>query len=310
MTGKAKAVKGSALGLDYVLNDKGTATEICRNGLIGSTGIEMFNEFRMITPNNPTKNLAISIVVSPHKSYTQNFTHDDWKSLCEDVMQKLGLKDHMYLCGLHNSRDTKHLHIYANRFSVDGSCFNDSKLAFRVHKVYDQICKERGWLTAREHRVASNKIEKQNILKIINEELKNKQNKTIEQFQHSLRLRGYNLLLTKNNSGYVGGRIVPVDYERKTTSKLEELTAKGGYKLSELDRNLRIGFIIKCIQENKNEDKMISSSFFDGYNASSINKVKLDNPQSLNFVRLLDSSGGMDNDGHEDEKRNKKRRKR
>src|SRR5690606_20485594 len=144
----------------------------------------------------------------------------------------------------------------------------------------------------------------------INEELKNKQNKTIEQFQHSLRLRGYNLLLTKNNSGYVGGRIVPVNYERKTTSKLEELTAKGGYKLSELDRNLRIGFIIKCIQENKNEDKIISSSFFDGYNDLSSDKVKVDKLQSLDFVRLLDSFGGMDNDGQEDEKRNKKRRKR
>src|SRR5690606_30602000 len=173
-----------------------------------------------------------------------------------------------------------------------------------------QICKERGWLTASEYRAATTKNEKQNILKIINEELKNKQNKSIEQLQQSLRLRGYNLLLTKNNSGYVGGRIVPVDYERKTTSKLEELTAKGGYKLSELDRNLRIGFIIKCIQENKKDDKMISSSFLDGYNALYSDQVKVDKLQFLDFVRLLDGFGGMDNDGQEDVKRNNKRRKR
>ncbi len=249
MTGKANAVKGSPQGLDYVLNDKGTAIEICRNGLIGSTGLEMFNEFRMITPNNPTKNLAISIVVSPHKSYTQNFSQEDWKLLCEDVMQKLRLQNHMYLCGLHNSRETKHLHIYANRLSVDGSCFNDSNLAFRIHKIYDQICKERGWMTAKEIKIFSTKLEKQNILKIINEELSNKQNKSLNEFQESLRNRGYNLFLTENKSGYVGGRIVPVDYERKTTSKLEELTAKGGYKFSELDKSLRIDKILKALRQ-------------------------------------------------------------
>ena len=91
-------------------------------------------------------------------------------------------------------------------------------------------------MTAKEIKIFSTKLEKQNILKIINEELSNKQNKSLNEFQESLRKRGYYLFLTENKSGYVGGRIVPVDYERKTTSKLEELTAKGGYKFSELDK--------------------------------------------------------------------------
>ena len=45
MTGKANAVKGSPQGLDYVLNDKGTAIEICRNGLIGVQGLRCLMSF-------------------------------------------------------------------------------------------------------------------------------------------------------------------------------------------------------------------------------------------------------------------------
>lgn len=251
MTGKAKAVKGSSQGLDYLLNDKGTAIELLRNGLIGKNGIEMFREFKMMTPNNPTKNLALSIVVSPHKIYTKDFKESDWQQLCQDVIAKLKLEDHQFLCALHSSRTTKHVHIYANRISSSGSTYSDKFLAFKMQATYDRICKERGWYNAKEIKPHLNKVEKQQALKAIREELRDPMNTSLDKLKEALLKRGYELHLTKNSSGYVGGRIIPVDYKKEATSRLEDISKKGGFKLSELEKELRVETILNTLERNK-----------------------------------------------------------
>ena len=52
MVSKAKSVRGSSQAIDYILNDKGQAVELDRNGLVGSDGKEILNELRMVQETN------------------------------------------------------------------------------------------------------------------------------------------------------------------------------------------------------------------------------------------------------------------
>lgn len=312
MTGKAKAVKGSSQGLDYLLNDKGTALELLRNGLIGKNGFEMFKEFKMMTPNNPTKNLALSIVLSPHKIYTKDFTEADWQKLCKDVLDKLKLSDRQYLCTLHQSRTTKHAHIYVNRISSSGATYSDKYLAFTLHKILDTICKERGWYNAKIINRHLNKIEKQQALKAVQEELKNPMNTSVDKIKEALLNRGYELHLTLNSSGYVGGRIIPSNYVKETTSKLEDITKKGGFKFSELDKELRIETILNTLEQNKINSELNKSN--DQSSLSIDKKMNLIEGKSLNLniggvFNLLSSFGaGVNDEAEENQKMKRKKR--
>lgn len=312
MTGKAKAVKGSSQGLDYLLNDKGTAVELLRNGLFGKDGSEMFREFKMMTPNNPTKNLALSIVVSPHKIYTKDFNELDWQQLCKDVLEKLKLQDHQYMCALHQSRTTKHAHIYVNRISSSGATFSDKYLAFTLHKVLDQICKERGWYNAKMIKHHLNKVEKQYALKAIRDELRNPMNISLDKLKEGLLKRGYELHLTKNSNGYVGGRIIPTDYKKETTSKLEDITKKGGFKFSELDKDLRVETILNTLEQNKVKLELDKSK--EQISEGIENKIDPTETKSLslnigNVFNVLGSFGAGANDQANDNQNMKKKKR-
>ena len=66
MISKAKSVRGSSQAIDYILNDKGQAIELDRNGLVGKDGKEILQELRMVQSENQNcKNNTISIVLSP-----------------------------------------------------------------------------------------------------------------------------------------------------------------------------------------------------------------------------------------------------
>lgn len=312
MTGKIKAVKGSSQGLDYLLNDKGTAVELLRNGVIGKDGSEMFREFKMMTPNNPTKNLALSIVISPHKIYTKDFNESDWQQLCKDVLDKLKLQDHQYLGALHQSRTTKHAHIYVNRISSSGATYSDKYLAFTLHKILDSICKERGWYNAKEINKQLNKVEKQHALKAIREELRNPINTSLDKFKEGLLKRGYELHLTKNSSGYVGGRIIPTDYKKEATSKLEDITKKGGFKFSELDKDLRVESILNTLEQNKIKLELEKPK--EQISEGVENKIDLTEAKSFstsigNAFNILGSFGAGANDQADENQKMKKKKR-
>ena len=66
MVSKAKAVKGSAQAINYILDDKGQAQELGRNLVSGENGEEILAEMREIQEMNARcENNTYSIVLSP-----------------------------------------------------------------------------------------------------------------------------------------------------------------------------------------------------------------------------------------------------
>jgi len=75
MVSKAKSIRGSSQAIDYILNDKGQAVELERNGLVGINGKEILSELRMVQDGNKAcHNNTMTIILSPDSKqgdYTQ-----------------------------------------------------------------------------------------------------------------------------------------------------------------------------------------------------------------------------------------------
>ena len=92
MVSKAKAVRGSAQSIDYIMSDKemGDALILDSNGLAGENGNEMLSEMRFVQQSNTNcHNNCISIVLSP--SDEKKFTTEELKELTQDHLKNLGL---------------------------------------------------------------------------------------------------------------------------------------------------------------------------------------------------------------------------
>lgn len=247
---EAKAVKGSLKGLEYQANDKGQAKEICRGGLYGDDPKDWNRQMREIENlNDDVKNKRAIVVIAPSKDVSWKLSDDDWRKLVDDYFKKEGIdQDNVqYIAHTHESTDDKHLHLNINRVDFNGkNQIQSHKIGERAGKHADEMCKERGWRTAKE--VAQGR--KTEISQAIREETA--KSKNFEELTNNLYKRGYILNLNYNAKGLNGARVIPkedIKKENEPISRLEELAGKG-YKLSDIDRKLKIGDIEKALNEN------------------------------------------------------------
>ena len=151
MVSKAKAVRGSAPSIDYIMSDKemGDALILDSNGLAGENGNEMLSEMRFVQQSNTNcHNNCVSIVLSP--SDEKKFTTEELKELTQDHLKNLGLDKNQYLATVHESTGQQHIHIFANRIDSNGKALNDSNIHLKAHESAEKLAKDRGLKTAKE----------------------------------------------------------------------------------------------------------------------------------------------------------------
>src|SRR5690606_17522665 len=137
-------------------------------------------------------------------------------------------------------------------------------------------------------------------------------NTSLDKFKEGLLKRGYELHLTKNSSGYVGGRIIPTDYKKEATSKLEDITKKGGFKFSELDKDLRVETILNTLEQNKIKLELEKPK--EQISEGVENKIDLTEAKSFstsigNAFNILGSFGAGANDQADENQKMKKKKK-
>jgi hypothetical protein len=226
MVSKAKSVRGSSQAIDYILNDKGQAIELDRNGLVGSDGKEILNELRMVQEANTNcHNNTISIVLSPD-SAQGDYSLEEMKTFLYEHLDNLGLKDNQWIATVHNSTDDKHIHVIANRINSQGKALNDSLISQRAQDSAEQIAKKHGYTTAQE--VSFNKeVRTEDLKKEISKTMiqcKAKSN-TFDEFCTNMRKSGFEVKPTYNSKGAMFG-----------------MRIEGGgesFKLSEVNRNIK-----------------------------------------------------------------------
>lgn len=207
MVSKAKAVRGSAQSIDYIMSDKemGDALILDSNGLAGENGNEMLSEMRFIQQSNTNcHNNCVSIVLSP--SDEKKFTTEELKELTQDHLKNLGLDKNQYLATVHESTGQQHIHIFANRIDSNGKALNDSNIHLKAHESADKLAKDRGLKTPKEiaqGKEVSTKQTRDRIFKVY-EESKNV-SKTFPEFQKEMDKRGIEVIESRNNKGELQG---------------------------------------------------------------------------------------------------------
>jgi hypothetical protein len=226
MISKAKSIRGSTQAIDYILNDKGQAVELDRNGVAGQNGKEILSEFRMVQAENKVCNQnTISIVLSPD-SEQGKYSEEKLRAFLHKHLDNLGLRDNQWIASVHNSTDNQHIHIIANRINTQGKALDDSFISKKAQSSAEAIAKEYGLATANEISLSSNKNTKE-LRKQINQsilECKAK-SRSFEEFSLLMKGKGYEVKPTYNKSGVMFGMRIE----------------NGGhsFKLSEINRQIK-----------------------------------------------------------------------
>lgn len=240
MVSLAKATKGSTQAIDYIMNDKGHAVELDRNMVMGENGQDILSEFREIQSlNTRCENNTYSIVLSPDAAQVK-FSNDELQQLTRDHLKNLGLDNHQYIAYVHNSTDEQHVHIIANRISLEGKAHSDSMIHKKAHESAEKLAKERGLYTAVEVKQMKREMTKdlRHEISKAYTQCKNKST-SIEHFQELMSKKGYDVNLTINKQGNIQG------------FRIEERQTSQSFKASEIGKNVRVLDLIKKIKENK-----------------------------------------------------------
>ena len=253
MTGKGNTVKGSAKGIRYIRDDKGQAIEIDRNNLLGEDSKELYWEMRSTANQNThTQNAFFSGFFSPQSKYTKEWGTDQWKGLSDEIVERLGLNGNQYMVTLHTSTRTPHLHIYANRIDLHGvNRLQAHQISVQCQKIAESIARERGWETAKE---AGRNKSANRAVQSIRADLQGciEGSGSRDELTRAMKEKGYRLDWNERNGQVIGLRITHEASERQFNAShhhgLKPPGIDGSYKLSQIDRSLKVGDILKQLQ--------------------------------------------------------------
>lgn len=236
MVAKAKSIAHTSNAIDYG-KDKLNAEEITRHNVIGSTGLEIENEFKVYQNlNTNTKLNTLSVVLSPEPSDGRKLTNEDFKKITESYLEKMNLKHHQHIAFLHKDRNHLHLHLYVNRIDNKGKAYNDSFISKTSQDKAHQISKEMGLVSAREV-MESNHLIKAEIYKKHQEVLKDNP-KSLEAYLLKMKEKGAEFIPTLNRQGQIQG------------FRVKDLDTNKDFKASECHRSMGASNLLKIGLKN------------------------------------------------------------
>lgn len=250
-TAKIKSVRGSLASSFYKANIEKGAELLKSRNLTGETVEERYEEKRAVARMNPkvTKPF-LEAVFSPHKSVSKNWTKKDWIEHVDEFCKRIGIPDDVQLeYYIHRNTPTHHVHISASRLNLIGkNLVNDSFIGKKAEVVCDKMAKSRNLPTAKE----IGKIEKSQIKLSI--EKCTQQSISWDDFKDKMKEDGYHFELNYNSTGLNGARICSMEdlqHISNSISKDYKLDKSKGYKLSQIDRRLKVAELEKQFLSNK-----------------------------------------------------------
>ena len=121
MIGKGKSISYAGNAIDYARN-KPEANELSRNLVVGETGKEISNEFRIFQRlNTRCKRNSFSFVISPTIEDSRQMSKKDFVNITKEFLEEHELDNNQYVSYLHSDRD--HIHIHIIVYNMCAICF-------------------------------------------------------------------------------------------------------------------------------------------------------------------------------------------
>ncbi|SDE78498.1 relaxase/mobilization nuclease domain-containing protein [Riemerella columbipharyngis] len=262
MVTKAKSVKGSLSAAHYKEKGEKNAVFLCQNKMDAIDYRERYEEMKLLTTlykGRGGQKPFIEQVISPSVSLTD----DELRELALEYAQKMGFENHQWYAVAHRNTAHPHIHLIANRVGFDGKLMSDSFIGDRSGKVAEQIAKKRGW---KQIRGDQNKALRTAISKMVYS-IFERSTSWEEAKEKAKELRFY-FKTQERNGEVIGLRIMPYLKEEEEKSKIKEYNqnyygytltslqddisnSENGYKLSELDRKLKVKDLNKLLINNQ-----------------------------------------------------------
>ena len=153
MIAKCKAIAHGGNALEYIFREGKLGRLLALHNLCGETPKEIHEEMKLIGDYNSrckNKFLRIEIGIAPKDEPQMTFKTLDRLALL--FAKQMGLDDHQWVAVTHKDTDNLHIHIIANRISLEGQVYDTTFVSNRAARVAEELSHKYGLTIANEVR--------------------------------------------------------------------------------------------------------------------------------------------------------------
>ena len=241
MIAKCKAIAHGGNALEYIFREGKLGRLLALHNLCGETPKEIHEEMKLIGDYNSrckNKFLRIEIGIAPKDEPQMTFKTLNRLALL--FAKQMGLDDHQWVAVTHKDTDNLHIHIIANRISLEGQVYDTTFVSNRAARVAEELSRKYGLTIAKEahsvrpHRKAQADPERErtkqqvrNICYALLEKHKGKGLSGHSMFLYELHRNGVTIERMKNKQGKVYGLKFTYDGQ---SFKASEIGREFGYR--------------------------------------------------------------------------------
>ena len=153
MIAKCKAIAHGGNALEYVFRVGKLGQLLALHNLCGETPKEIHEEMKLINDyNSRCKNKFLRIEIGIAQQDEPQMTFKILNRLALLFAKQMGLDDHQWVTVTHKDTDNLHIHIMANRISLEGQVHDTTFVSNRAARVAEELSHKYGLTIAKEVR--------------------------------------------------------------------------------------------------------------------------------------------------------------
>ena len=245
MIAKCKAIAHGKMALEYIFRETKLKNKLLVQNLCGDTAERIYEEMNLVNRFNSrcrNKFLRMEIGIAPKDEAGMN-----WKKLqgiAYEFIQAMKLQEYQVVAVTHKDTDNLHIHIIANRMSMNGVVYDTIFVSNKAARVAEELSRKHGLTIANEIQ-AEKRYQKP------------RANQTREASKEKLRTMAYGLLGKYTNGGVNGYASFRYDLRRQEVTVEAMKNKKGSvyglkfhfegqtFKASEIGREFGYNSLLK-----------------------------------------------------------------
>ena len=245
MIAKCKAIAHGKVALEYIFREAKLKNRLLFQELCSDTPRGIYEEMCLLSDYNSrcrNKFLRIEIGIAPADEAKMNGVK--LRHLVSEFIQAMGLEKHQAVAVTHKDTDNLHIHIIANRISMNGAVYDTTFVSNKAARVAEELSRKHALTVANEIR-SEKRYQKPRV------------NRTREASKEKLRTMAYGLLRKYTNGGVNGYASFRHDLTRQGVTVEAMKNKKGGiyglkfhferqtFKSSEIGREFGYNSLLK-----------------------------------------------------------------